>query len=308
MGNLADQLVEQQGVRADDFWPDHDTVMVAEFDHFEGRYPTTEESHTHRAYWRGKIVNDHLESLAKVEYQLWRHIVTKKGESIHCPACLHDRIAGFCGDIEKISRYYLHPDGIQYLIAPDNERTKISNRIRQHNSRAKDNDDLITAITFPLQSGKVVFLHDSPEYLGGELLPTDRAKLFDLVTDWAQPPKGKRAGHGIKKWIKEGPKSKRNKEPEPTKPKNAGDKKAKVGYFYGADYWLVMKLITENIGTTENSNGLKLPHGALHVSEFKKMLDAANVDYAIEGDINLDPDQGLEGERVQQPAFREVIL
>lgn len=326
MGNLADQLTKQQGVKHGDIWQGRDAVMVAEFSHFNGRYPTTEERHTHRAYWRGKFVNDHLESLARVEYQLWRPVITKKGELIHCPACLHDRRSGFCNDIEKITRHYLNPADIRYQIFPNSERTKIGNRIRQYNKRAKEGAELINHVTFPLESGQVVFLHDAPNYLGGELLPTDRTDLFDLVTNWAQPPKGKRAGHGIKKWAKDGPRYKPKKckeceekceceqEPKKTKPKKGDGKPNRIGYFYGADYWLVMKLITENIGTVENSDGLKLPHGALHATEFKELLDAANIDYAIEGNINLEPpgqENNLEGTRVlvpTQPAFREVIL
>jgi hypothetical protein len=263
-------------------------VMVGEFSHFGGKYPNHEEPHQHRAYWRAKITNNYVTGLAKVQYKLWRHIKTKNGELIHCPACLHGRYIEFCERIEAISHHYLRLDTLAYLAVPNRDRDKTAAKIRKYNSRVAIHSDLITFVTFPLQGGTTIFLHDDPDYLGGEELPSERKALFELVMDWAQPPKGKRAGHGLKAWSEKGPKSARPEETQQTEQPGGGQGKGpKIGYVWGSDYWLVMKLITEYLDTDENANGLKIPEKELPVSKFLELLNLAGVDYALEGDINI---------------------
>ena len=118
--------------------------------------------------------------------------------------------------------------------------------------------------------------------MSGQELPTDRAGLYDLVGQWVlNTHKGKRAGHGLLTWGKIN--ARNNTEAEPTsddEPKTAGGETPKRWRIIGADYLKVSSLIAGYLDETPTAKGLRFK---VDVGDMLKFLDAAGVDYAIDG-------------------------
>lgn len=303
MGIVKETLVNTRGRSLpEQFFPDREPVMAVQFSHLDGKHPRNEHLHTCRSYWRVKVINGHVRAAAPVTYDCWRHVMTKKGLLIHCEACLHERIVGFCREIEQVSLHYFDFADLRFMsVNNDAERKKVAGRIRQYNSRREEGVQQICFTTFPLENGRTIFLHDCPDYLEGFTLPTEKAELFHLMEEWSYTPIGKRAGHSLKKWAKDGPKVKKAKgekssaEDSATEPKPAGGGKQRVGYFYGASWWLLCKLMTELMDHEANAKGMKFEIGDISSKEFMDMLEDANIDYSILGDVSETEEQKGDG-------------
>jgi hypothetical protein len=304
MGHVKEEAIERGTVYpvaneqslAKEAWPDGDPVMVGQFIHFGGEYPTNEHPHTCKTYWRIPVHgNDDIGAGQNIRFKAWRPYMTKAGELIHCQADWHDRILDFCRDIERVWLHYWQLDALAYLVVPDEDRKATAAKIRKHNQRLGAGEPKITYTTFPLKSGGAIFLHDDPDYLGGDELPTDREELFDLVTTWAMPPKGKRSGHGLGSWAKNGAKVTPEDVPEKTEEENgksgkeSGGQQPKVkGYIYGQERWTVFKLISESLEVDCNPKRQTVTPG-FKSWDLVELLEAAQIDYGIEGDVLTKP-------------------
>lgn len=262
-------------------------VMVATFSHFEGEYP--EEPDTRREcgeYTVGGGRGDAVTSLKRAVFELWRPVLFKKRGVVVCEHCIHQRILGFCNDIERVSTHYGQLQALRYLTVKTGDYPTLAGRIRKRNQR---HEKQVTYTSFPLKTGYTVVLHDAPAWLGGAQLPAERAALYTLVSAWYEPPKGKRSAHGLSTWAKLGP----GGEPLETKSKKKRGRKEEDGapaasaggsfkFWIRARYGYVARLVAEHLGESPGRRGMKLDMAR---EELFSLLDAAGIEYFVEGDV-----------------------
>ena len=305
-----------------EFWRDRDPVMVGQFIQIGGEYPANEHAHECETYWRAAVgENNDVLGVHSFTAKAWRRIITKAGKVIYCEACWHERTIELSRQISRVSLHYWSLDALAYVEIADENRLKTADRICHENKARRDRgkgEREITYTTFPKESGGVIFLHDDPDYLGGDMLPSDRGELVELVATWAMPPKGKRSGHGLEAWAKNGAKvTQAEVEPETAeeetgksgKVTGGGQKPPVKGYIYGLGRWEVFKLIAESLEIEFNPKGQKIPPG-FKSWELVDLLEAAGKDYATEGDVLTKPpaDPGREPEQELKPPVFELVF
>lgn len=283
-------------------------VMVGKFSHFDGEYPEgTEKGHVCRSHWVAKGQGEQITSLARVRFELWRPLVTRSGEILHCQQCEHERIQAFCELIERVSLYYEQAEHLRYLIVNSRDYSKLAAALRQE--RKRYNND-VTLTSFPIETGLTLILHDAASLewsqsamqrkwvrrllTESKALPTDRAELYKLFSIWHRPPKGKRSGHGLETWSREGPSGMRP-EGEGAEQKNGKGRKGQrtkpagkqaTGHYriVGINYGYVMRLIARLIGRAPSAQGMRF-NGELDTADFLNLLDATGLAYSIEGEL-----------------------
>lgn len=276
------------GELARDFWPDKDPVLTVRFSHFSGSYPNKTHSHTCKSYWVASGQGNQVTKIAYVNFSLWREVITKEGERLYCPACWHERVVGFCRQIEKATQRYTDLTALAYVQMSEAEYKTQAATIRKHNQRARENGRAeTTAVQFPTAEG-VTMLHDAPDWLGGDKLPNDRRELFNLVEKWANTPKGKRAGRGLATWgVKLDKEAKTAKKTgnDTDQENNAPEKWRIIGKGWGKLNFAVAAYFDKK----PTKKGWRFQRNELTVSEFQEILTAANItDFAtVEGNVTL---------------------
>lgn len=284
IGGVKNLLFPHAGSLAGDLWPDQQPVMVGNFSHFSGNYPDPDHNRTCKTRWVISGEGHTAEKFAPVDFSQWRGYVTKAGHYMPaCPHCQHERVIETCQRIEKASEHYAGANLMRWAELPNSEAKSIMAKLRKRRERG---DVATNYTTFPLNAKKTILIHDAGD-MGGQELPTDRAGLYDLVGQWVlSTPKGKRAGHGLLTWGKIN--TRNNTEDEPTgddEPKTAGGETPKRWRIIGTDYLKALNAVAGYLDEKPTVKGLKLN---VDIGDVLKCLDAAGLDYAIDGELPED--------------------
>lgn len=290
------ELALEQGIdyrdRGEAFFGPGATMVIPEpppkeASHVTGEYPQHKQAHKCRSYWRAPFdATGEVTGIYKVRYEAWRQVPLKNGGTLHCSACWHERVVGFARHIERISLFYMSWERLRYLTIPTSEYRKLTARIKKHNQRLEGGGQVNYA-SFAQRSEKTVILHDAPEYLGGDVLPSDRPRLYALVATWAATPKGKRAGRGLSSW---GIVKSDDDEKDEGKGggRDDGERKKHVGYIYGARYGVISMAVAKYLDIDPHGKATKTP--GLKVGELIDLLDTMGREYEIDGvlpDVHL---------------------
>lgn len=283
IGGVKNLLFPHAQSLAGDFWPDQQPVMVGSFSHFAGDYPNPDHKRTCKTRWVISGEGQTAVKFAPVDFSQWRGYATKAGHYMPaCPHCQHERIMDFSQRIEKASGNYAGANLMRWAELPNSEVKSITAKLRKRRERG----DLATNYTtFPLNVKQTILLHDAGDIDGREL-PTDRAGLYNLVSQWVlNTPKGKRAGHGLMTWGKLSGDDNQNEDDAGEAAPAAGGDKPKRWRIIGLDYLKALNVMAGYLDENPTVKGLKFK---VDIGDVLKCLDAAGLDYAIDGTLPED--------------------
>lgn len=101
--------------------------------------------------------------MGKARYEAWRHVPLKNGGTLHCGMCWHERVLGFCKEMERINLFYLDWEKLRYTIVTGDVYSNLQARKRMHNKRARERSEPeINIVAFPENTGRIIVLHDAP--------------------------------------------------------------------------------------------------------------------------------------------------
>ena len=163
-----------------------EAVMVAPTTRFSGVYPQN-EGHTCKTGARVSETSKGV-SITQLTADLWRMRLIGGMIVNRCEGCYQKRVWRLCKQIEdQTLSYPIDGDMPLYISEIENPHT-LAGRVRTW--RKRHGLDIAYAV-YPTRQGTFV-IHDCPEKLGGDMMPTTREKLYQLMNFLADTPDGHR--------------------------------------------------------------------------------------------------------------------
>lgn len=172
-----------------EIWPDHEPVMVAEVGNPFGEFGEM-ALHECKTWFEtyGARLRPKGTRLVRTDNH-WRKFKMKNGRHyLYCPGCYEKRVRRIINQVvDEAMRYpaYRQPLTISHI---DKETAK------KAIGRWKGRGEEYAYKMLPQWDGQVVLIHNQPDDLKGDPIPTTRKELFDLFynNEWCRTPEGRR--------------------------------------------------------------------------------------------------------------------
>jgi hypothetical protein len=190
-------LIEKAKNNAEGIWPGREPVMVAPaiedtFGEFAGR-----ADHICRTWFEtyGNQAGPQGTALTRTGHH-WRQGKQREGHPVmYCQGCYEKRVRRIVNQVVYEAKNWRCDLYISRMMHSDAKRA-IARCKQQDKRNAKDKKATTTVYKLlPQRMGffcDTALIHNRPQDIGGEPIPTTRIELFDLLSEYCQTPDGKR--------------------------------------------------------------------------------------------------------------------